>query len=48
MSKIHWEMRAWRKHLKESRMKECVSCHKQHKMETTLCLDCDLLESEWS
>ena len=26
MTSIHWEMRPWRQHLKDSRLQKCSSC----------------------
>lgn len=48
MSEIHGEMRAWRKHLKNSRSKKCISCLKYHTNKLHLCPDCELMESEHS
>jgi|LWDU01.1.fsa_nt_gi hypothetical protein len=48
MSKIHNEMRIWRKHLKNSRTKKCISCLLLHSLKGYLCADCELMESEHS
>jgi hypothetical protein len=43
---IHGEMRAWRKHLKNNRFTECISCKLFHDNKGHLCSDCVLMESE--
>ena len=55
MSDIHLEMRVWRKHLRESRQKSCVSCHRNVKpnadsdsvIQQNLCSECQMMEDGW-
>ncbi len=56
MSNIHAEMRVWRKHLRESRHIDCVSCHRSFMkqkpdsddgIKNHLCSDCQMMENGW-